>query len=433
MTTPRERMTWKSASGPTLPVEDAKKRASAHPATPDEGITHPAGAKDPEANKYENGDTSSWAEDPKGPPYRTSPAPAVPVDDGGYKHPATQPGAPQKNASHDIRAAVERKASLCIKIATHLLGKEASVDMVEAQALDFMDMPDARIASTLRRVEAATEDPEVLLRRMTAEEEGKEEEDEEKDEPKKEASSGHMAEVMSALAGIRAELESLKKGGAPAPEAPTQSADEMLAEMLKQEAPKAAAPAYAGADKEAEEMLARMLAEEEAKKVEPPKPEAPAAAAAKTLADYQDDVLMDPMLDDPMGLAPMAEGEDAILSSLFAARSAADEEEEEEEDKGAAKKSAKAKKSEEDEEVEVEEESDEPEEKDEEEEGKEAQKKKASQDAKVVTQLRPQAKKASTGAKTVGTQNRTASNVGDVSELASLWDSAPDVSKVFGR
>ena len=64
--------------------------------------------------------------------------------------------------------------------------------------------------------------------------------------------------------------------------------------------------------------------------------------------------------------------------------------------------------------------------------GKEGAKKKASQ-GQVVSQLRPQPKKASAGARTVGTQVRTAAAAGDVSELAKLWDSAPDVSKVFGN
>lgn len=434
----RERMTWgKNASGPTLPVEEAKKRASAHPATPDEGITHPAGYKDPEANAYENGDTSSWAEDPKGPPYRTSPAPAVPVDDGGYKHPATQPGAPQKNASHDLRARVEQKAALCIRIAQHLLGKEASVDMVEDQALDFMDISDGRIASTLRRIEAATEDPETLLRRMTAEEEGSPEdkkEDAEEDKGKK-AADDRMAEVITALSGIRAEMEQMKSGWgaraeAPKPEA-MKSADAMLADMMKEEAAKAAAPMYGGEDKEAEEMLAKMLAEEQAGPPVDVKPE------AKTLSQFmEEDISLDPILDDPMGLDPaaMPMDDEAILSSLFASRNAADDEEEKDEDKKAGKK---AKKADDDEEEADEKEESDVEEKDkeveeEEVDGKEGAKKKASQ-GQVVSQLRPQPKKASAGARTVGTQVRTAAAAGDVSELAKLWDSAPDVSKVFGN
>lgn len=433
----RERMTWgKSASGPTLPVEEAKKRASAHPATPDEGITHPAGYKDPEANAYENGDTSSWAEDPKGPPYRTSPAPAVPVDDGGYKHPATQPGAPQKNASHDLRARVEQKAALCIRIAQHLLGKEASVDMVEDQALDFMDISDGRIASTLRRIEAATEDPETLLRRMTAEEEGSPEdkkEDAEEDKGKK-AADDRMAEVITALSGIRAEMERMKQGwGAraedPKPEAP-KSADDMLADMMKEEAAKGAAPMYGGEDKEAEEMLAKMLAEEQA-------PPADVKPEAKTLSQFMDeDISLDPILDDPMGLDPaaMPMDDEALLSSLFASRNAADDEEEKDEDKKAGKKAKKAEDDEEEADAKEEEEVEEKDKEVEEEEvdGKEGAKKKASA-GQVVAQLRPQPKKASSGARTVGTQVRTAAASGDVSELAKLWDSAPDVSKVFGN
>ena len=45
----------------------------------------------------------------------------------------------------------------------------------------------------------------------------------------------------------------------------------------------------------------------------------------------------------------------------------------------------------------------------------------------------PQRPKAAKGPKTIGTQVRTASaNSGEMGELESLWESAPDVSDVFG-
>lgn len=404
----RERMTWggKSAAGLTLPVEEAAKKASAHPQTPDEGITHPAGYADPtQPADYENGDTSSWAEDVHGGPYRTSPAPANPMDDGGYKHPAAQPGAPAKNAAdkeaaRNFRAAVERKASLCIRIAATLLGSKiakdaeagdkVATDMIEAQALDFMDMADDRIASTLRRIEAATEDEEVLLRKMLAEDKGEEieEKEEESEEEKKEAAAkkaedGKMAEVMSMLAGIKAELDALKGAGHKAEEAPAPDADA-----------------------EAETMLAEMMKEEAKKAEEPAAPAEAPETAGKSLADYLDDEMglsMD-VVDDPMGLfdAPMLDdSDDEILASLFASDQSKKAEEEEEKE----------------EESEKVEESDEGEEK---------------EAAKKAAAFRPQPKKAATGAKTVGTQVRTAGAQGDVSELAKLWDSAPDISKIFG-
>ena len=51
---------------------------------------------------------------------------------------------------------------------------------------------------------------------------------------------------------------------------------------------------------------------------------------------------------------------------------------------------------------------------------------------KKASALRPQPKRASTGAKVVGTQTRTASATEDMGDLARLWSSAPDVSKIFG-
>jgi len=420
----RERMTWggKSAAGVVLPVEQAAKKASAHPQTPDEGITHPAGYPDPtQPAAYENGDTSSWAEDPHPGPYRTSPAPAVPVDDGGYKHPATQPGAPAKNAS-DLRVAVEHKAAKCLRVASAMLGNEivqaaeggdkVAMGMLEDQALDFMDMPDARLAATLRRLEAASEDPEKLLRKMLAGEEGEEVEEEDEEEVEetasKKASDDKMAEVMSMLAGLQAQLAEMKSGGGHRAEAPV-SEDAMLAEMLKEESKKAEAPAP-DADAEAEAMLQAMLAEAPV--------EAP-AQAGKSLAEYLDDDMDISMesIEDPMGLLGdpmMGDADDEILASLFAsdakvAKKGESEEEVEDEGDDAA----------EGEDVEIEDEA-----------AKEDAGKKAAI-AKAAANLRPQAKKAGAGAKTVGTQVRTAGARSELAELANIWETAPDVSGAF--
>lgn len=426
----RERMTWggKSAAGPTLPIEAAAaKKGSAHPQTPDEGITHPAGYQDPtQPAAYENGDTSSWAEDPKPGPYRTSPQPANPMDDGGYRHPAAQPGAPAKNAADKeakqaLRAAVELKAAKAIRIASVLLGEKitkaadagdlVASEMLEAQSIAFMDLHDEHLASTLRRIEAATEDEEVLLRKMLAEDAGEPEEKEEEEE-KKEASSDKLAEITTMLASLQAQMAALsapKVAEAPkAAEAPKVAEEEtMLAAMMAEESKKAEAP---NEDAEAEAMLKAMLAEEQAPAAEPVKEEAP-ATAGKTLADLIDmdddfGINMD-VVEDPMGLVDAPDfGEDEMLASLFASDSSKTAEEEKEQ----------------------EEEGDEGAEKDEEEEKEEKQA--AVKVASVDSRLRPQAKKANVGAKTVGTV-RVAGNTGDVSELAKLWDSAPDVSKIF--
>lgn len=434
----RERMTWggKSATGPVLPIEEAArkaaeaKRASAHPQTPDEGITHPAGYPDPtQPAAYENGDTSSWAEDPHPGPYRTSPAPAVPVDDGGYKHPATQPGAPAKNAS-DLRAAVEHKAAKCLRIASAVLGNEitaaaeagdkVATGMIEDQALDFMDLPDARLAATLRRLEAAKEDPEKLLRKMLAGEDGEEVEEEEEVEEtaSKKASDDKMGEVMSMLAALQAQLAEMKSGTGHKAEAPVDAEEAMLAEMMAEEAKVAEAPVDAEA--EAEAMLQAMLAEEKAPAPAVAEVEAP-VDAGKSLAQYLEDDMDISMesIDDPMGLLgdPMLQGgDDEVLASLFAsdvkvAKKAEDEEEVEDEGDDAAEG--------EDEEIE-----DEAAEED-------AGKKAAIAKAAAAAKLRPQPKKAGAGAKTVGTQVRTAGARSDIDELSKIWESAPDVRKAF--
>ena len=135
----RQRMTW-------------SRKASAHPAYPDEGAASPAypGA-DPDAHDYENGDTSSWAEDPTEGPYNQSAHPAYP-DEG--------PASPAYNK----QAALERKAAKCIRIASAMLGKKASVGAIEDQALALMDLDNRSIQATLARlamdeeVEAEDED-----------------------------------------------------------------------------------------------------------------------------------------------------------------------------------------------------------------------------------------------------------------------------------
>ena len=80
MNTKRKRLTW------------ARRKASAPPATPGYGVEdrdHPAFYEDPDMHLYENGDTSSWMEDPTPPPYSQGRAPATPgygVED--QDHPA---------------------------------------------------------------------------------------------------------------------------------------------------------------------------------------------------------------------------------------------------------------------------------------------------------------------------------------------------------
>jgi hypothetical protein len=431
----RQRMTW-GGDGRPAPTP---RRASAHPATPWEGETHPAATPDPEADAYETGDPSSWAEDPHPPPYRTSIAPAVPYDDGGYRHPATQPGAPAKNASMNVRIAAEEKAKKCLRVATALLGPNVvaaaergdkiAIDMLEDQAFDFMDMPDARLANTLLRIEAATEDEETLLRNMMAAEGGEEEEEKEEADAKatKKAAEG---EIMAAINSLKAEIEALKAGKAPAVKPAMAEGDDeeaMLAAMLAEE--------KMGGQHMSEEdmMLAAMLKEAEAAPavkppmaavpaVKPPMAAAPAVKPPMAMAEVEiEEPVMgnfeDPMAMDDAGM--MGEEEQALLASLFASRAASDDEDDTQEEPAAKKASKKADDDEDADDVEMGGE-------EEEEEEQAPVAKKASAPA-----LRPQPKKASAGAKTIGSQTRVASG-GDLGDLAALWSSAPDVSSVFG-
>ena len=141
----RNRMTW--AAG---------RSASAAPATPGYGTEdqeHPAHQADPAYEKYKKGDPDAWAETPKAPPYPQGNPPATPgYDVEDQDHPAHKEQPRNPKSARFMRAAVERKAAKCLRIARHLLGKKATVSAVEDQALDLMDWSDSRIDSTLGRL-----------------------------------------------------------------------------------------------------------------------------------------------------------------------------------------------------------------------------------------------------------------------------------------
>jgi len=478
----RQRMTW-GGDGRPAPT----RRASAHPAVPWEGETHPAAYPDPEADAYENGDPSSWAEDPHPPPYRTSLAPAVPYDDGGYRHPATQPGAPARNASMNVRAAAERKAAKCVRIAAAILGPKVAAaaergdkvaeSMIEDQAFDLMDLSDARLAATMLRFEASTEDDDTLLRKMLAAEGDVDAEDE--DEAPAKASKKADDRLLAEIRSLKAEIRGIKAGRRVADtDFQMQGGDEdallaemmheekmggyghghmaeddaLLAEMMHEE--KMGGYGHMGGDDDAllaemmheekmggrhmggrhmggeeEALLAEMLHEEKvggyghmaeddetesmlAEMMDEAAAPAPMASKAPVMAEDDEPVMGG--FEDPMAMGEgeeMGADEEAILASLFASRAAADESDADAEDEEAP---AKASKKAEDEEIEEEEEDEEV----------EASKKAA---------LRPQPRKASVGPKTLGGLTRTASAGGDLGDLARLWTSAPDVSKVFGN
>lgn len=119
----RQRMTW-----------DRTRGASAPPAIPTEGSGHPAAKPDPDMHKYENGDTSSWAEDPDPGPYAESGAPAIPTE---------------KQAR---TARARRKAAKCVRVAESILGPRATEAALEAQAYSLMALPEESLDSTLERM-----------------------------------------------------------------------------------------------------------------------------------------------------------------------------------------------------------------------------------------------------------------------------------------
>jgi hypothetical protein len=170
----RERLTWTRQA-------DSSKTASPPPQIPavdrTESPDHPAYLPDPPADKYQSGDTSSWAEDPHPPPYPEGPPPAMPGNGTTEEvshpaavtpaavSPATGPTTAEeadarapKQAS-DIRVAAENKAQICVGIAQATL-KEATVADIERRAMELMDLPNDQIqaAANVLNVRAADDE-----------------------------------------------------------------------------------------------------------------------------------------------------------------------------------------------------------------------------------------------------------------------------------
>ena len=468
--TTRDRLTWKGGdreASVRLPVEDVDKRASAHPAIPDEGITHPAGYPDPEQPAaYENGDTSSWAEDPHPGPYENSAHPAIP-DEGPF-HPAA------KRAAQELRIAVENKAAKCLRIANAMLGENASVKAVEKQALEMMDLPESYINSTLSRLaedkkeedaeeeaaETIQEDVEEkakdekegkkasdrisaaddrLLRRLLAEEGMITAADDEEEKSDKEASD-RLGAIENTLATILARLdgksasddededdddESLlasllaEEMGGPDLEDPMDDTEALLTSMLEEEM-------VAGPDAEAEALLTSMLEEEVVEDdvmgcgTEMAMDEEP-VAMGDMLDDGELDLSLD-MSDDPMGLADESymdedymDDDMSTLQSLYAsAKKSDDDEDEDDEGEGSEDEGSEDEGSE-----------------DAEDEGDvEGSKKKGGKGSKKAA-VSPRPKKASKGVKSVGSPRLDKTASSEVRELEGLWKSAPDVSDAF--
>lgn len=151
----------------TKKLADQGKKASPPPQMPavdrTEGPASPAYYPDPEADKYENGDTSSWAEDPHKPMEPESPPPAMPgnLTTDELDHPATsdfqkKPETPEeaieegggggKQAS--LKELAERRATLCVRLASAMLPKASAVE-VEERAVKLMDLDDAQLKAAM--------------------------------------------------------------------------------------------------------------------------------------------------------------------------------------------------------------------------------------------------------------------------------------------
>lgn len=461
--------------------------ASPPPADPGylEPSVHPAAYPDPDANKYKNGDTSSWAEDPHPGPYPNTPPPADPGMDHPQGHPATDPAhyfpgsvAPSIPGlegleglnPQEMRLALEKKAVKCVKVARAMLGKTASDGDVEEQALELMNLPTSRIHASLARiakaanttltpgaVEAPAPVPTVEVPVL---EPGAVVEDVAVAEVAKQAAA--KAQRYSKMAAYWANQAKLAGGEACEPEAELEKVKEETAKTASRRRASdqnaranANWPPASEVDQEAETILASML-KEEAEKEETAKKEAAAAKEGSLKLSSDERALLNELIAERRA-AKKAAGTTPPAEAPVVEAPASEEDEDEkklaamiaEQEKIAAGESeepaAPAAGSEL--EVEMDEEDPmglmggEPETLSETEtsalygepEAPAAPAKKgaASKVASAKPELHPQPRKPSVGPKTVGTV-RTASAEDAEAALSSLWTSDPDVSEFFG-
>jgi hypothetical protein len=448
----RQRMTWNGGDLEKDPI----KNASAHPATPDEGPASPAHKPEPGPDDYKNGDTSSWAEDPHPGPYSNGEHPATP--DEGTSHPAA------KAAS---KRDLERRAAKCIRIATAMLGGDASVSAIEDQALTLMDLSDSAIKASLGRISGDDDDDDDDDddKKDDGESKGDESKTHEDYEGDKKATDktaafedrlasverflrkagyAYMAEEeaassrpivqdMMATAEVVGEEEAMldamleEEGMAGhAGEIEAEDTESMLQEMMSEEGMsdmnEVAADAEAHADGMDQndpesfyadggaEMSPAAMQDEEAASEDPGDFDS-LALPGGSMETMGDDLFVEEEVIDPMGVlsADLNEDESDLLSRLFSDRSGAeDKKEQEDHDEGAVK----------DDEDHIEAL----------EEDKAEEKKDLKKEEKKASR-KPQPKKASTGAKTLGGVSKAAAS--EVNDLAKLWESAPDVSRFF--
>ena len=119
-----------------------------------ESFGHPAAKAQPAVDAY--GIDSEFGEGVRKGPYRSGPAPA------SYGWTPDHPAADEdliddyeessEMYEHNLRKAMERKASKCIEIAENRLGRTASQEEIEELALRFMDLPSRQINAKLNRI-----------------------------------------------------------------------------------------------------------------------------------------------------------------------------------------------------------------------------------------------------------------------------------------
>ena len=360
---------------------------------------HPAHKADPEADAYlidndGNGtgsEPSDFAEDVAPAPYAQSAAPSS----YGWEpeHPAAKAdakgAAPSEKKAALQRKAAERKAAKCIRIAQALLGQGVDTDTIEDQAVDLMDLSADAINATMDRLSAAflaDDEVEAYHREQNDAQLGY--------GGSKEADDADMV-AEELLAAMLAEEEEAPEASLYAEEdcAPEASSAYMMAEEDVESC------GMQAGDDEVEAMLADMLAPEAEEEIEAQDHCADELLEEDHSAPMQDgEIGLEMMAEDPMGLGDEVEASDELLAQLFGGKVAGDDEDGDDADGDDADADA-------------------------DEDEKEAGKKAAS--------LKPKARKASKGARSLGSVTKTATS--EVNDLSKLWAVAPDVSDVFGK
>ena len=423
----RQRLTWEKKAKNRVADSNVP---SGEPASP---------AYRPEKGVDAYGMDSDFGATPNPGPYPSSEHPAYP-DEG--------PASPAYKA-----AALERRAAKCLRVASAMLGKNASTDDIENQALILMDLPDRAIHATLVRMgkESGKEEEEKAAETLQEEAEDKAEEKSEKKASRLDSRIARIERILVKIAGEDGKEEE-EKAAESIQEKDEEKAEEkseakkkasrrrrragmgeeaMLEQMLMEEGMMDKFSEEEGMleqmlveegmhseHSEEEAMLEQMMAEEGMHHGEAMDDEAmdeevegemldemlveEAASADPGDHDTDESAMEEVVMTDPMGMltGPMEEDEMMVLAKLFGGKTADDDDDDEEEEE-----------EEEVEELEAEHA---------EEEGK--------SDKKAA--LRPQPKRASTGASRLGGVTKKASS-GEINQLSDLWESAPDVSKYF--